>query len=103
MIFFYQLLLPVVDPVMSETNDDPCMGYYEEVVKINNMYAFEVKNRRGTRGHVFCPNNAKELLVWDKIVCRNLNTKIAKSWMINQSNTFDREISEAMYLDDGLT
>ena len=30
-------------------------------------------------------------------MCRNLNNNIAESWMMNQSNTFDREISEAMH------
>ena len=32
-LFFYQLLLPIVDPVMSGINEDPRMGYYEEVAK----------------------------------------------------------------------
>ncbi len=40
---------------------------------------------------------AEELLVWDGIVCRNINTNIAESWMMNQSNTFDQEIMEAMH------
>jgi hypothetical protein len=62
-----------------------------------NMYAFGVKNRGGTRGHVFRPTTAEEILVWDGNVCRNINTNIAKSWMMNQSNTFDREIMEAMH------
>ncbi len=61
------------------------------------MYAFGVKNRRGTRGHVFRPPTVEELLVWDGIVCRNINTKIAESWMMNQSNKFDQEIMEAMH------
>jgi hypothetical protein len=53
------------------------------------MYAFGVKNRGRTQGHVFYPTAAEELLVWDGIVCRNINTNIVKSWMMNQSNTFD--------------
>ncbi len=61
------------------------------------MYAFGVKNRGGTRGHVFRPTTAEELLVWDGIVCCNANTNIADSWMMNQSNTFDWEIMEAMH------
>jgi hypothetical protein len=88
-LFFYQLLLPIVDPAMSGINDDPCMGYYEEMAKNTNMYAFGKKNRGGTRGHLFCPTNAEELLIWDGIVCRNLNSNIAESWMMTQSNTFD--------------
>ncbi len=46
---------------------------------------------------MFCPTNAEELLIWDGIVCRNLNNNIAKSWMMSQSNTFDREVAEAMH------
>ncbi len=65
------------------------MGYYKDVARNTNIYAFEVKNRRGTRVHVFCPTTAEELLVWDGIVCRNTNTNIAESWMMNHSNTFD--------------
>jgi hypothetical protein len=53
------------------------------------MYAFGVKNRGGTCGHVFCPTTAEELIVWDGIVCRNINTNIAESWIMNQSNMFD--------------
>jgi hypothetical protein len=62
------------------------------------MYAFGNKNRGGTRGHLFRPTNAEDLLVWDGIVCRNLNINIAESWMMTQSNTFDQEIAEAMHL-----
>jgi hypothetical protein len=88
-LFFYQLLLPIVDPSMSGIKDDTKMGYYEEVARNTNMYAFGPKNRGGTRGHVFCPTTAEELLVWGGIVCQNINTNIAESWIINQSNTFD--------------
>ncbi len=88
-VFFYQLLLPVVDPSMSGINGDTRIGYYEEVARNTNLYTFGPKNRGGTRGHVFCPTTAEELLVWDGIVCQNINTNIAESWMMNQSNTFD--------------
>ncbi len=88
-LFFYQLLLPNVDPSMSGINDDTRMRYYEEVARNTNIYAFGPKNRGGTRGHVFHPTAAEELLVWDGIVCQNLNTNIAECWMMNQPNTFD--------------
>jgi hypothetical protein len=88
-LFFYQLLLPIVDPSMSEINNDTRMGYYKEVARNTNLYAFEPKNRGGTRDHVFLPTTAEELLVWDGIVCRNLNSNISECWMMNQSNTFD--------------
>jgi hypothetical protein len=38
---------------MSEINEDPHMGYYEEVAKNTNMYAYGEKTRGGTRGHFF--------------------------------------------------
>ncbi len=88
-LFFYQLLLPIVDLAMSGIDGDTRMGYYEEVARNTNLYAFGPKNRGGTRGHVFHPTTAEELLVWDSIVCHNINTNIAESWMINQSNAFD--------------
>jgi hypothetical protein len=52
-LFFYQLLLPIVDPAMSGIEGDTRIGYYEEVTRNTNMYAIGPKNRRGTRGHVF--------------------------------------------------
>jgi hypothetical protein len=75
-LFFYQLLLPIVDPAMSGINGDTRIGYYEEVARNTNLYAFGPKNRGGTRGHVFCPTTAEELLVWDGIVCQNINTNM---------------------------
>jgi hypothetical protein len=88
-LFFYQLILLIVNPAMSGIDGDTRMGCYEDVARNTNMYAFGVKNRGGTRRHVFLPTSAEELLVWDDIVCRNINTNIAESWMINQSNRFD--------------
>jgi hypothetical protein len=52
-LFFYQLLLPIVDPAMSGINGDTRMGYYEDVARNTNMYAFGVKNRGGTCGLSF--------------------------------------------------
>jgi hypothetical protein len=88
-LFFYQLILPIVDPAMSGIDGDTRMGYYKDVARNTNMSAFGVMNREGTHGHVFRPTSAEELLVWDGIVCCNINTNIAESWMMNQSNTFD--------------
>ncbi len=78
-LLFYQLLLPIVDPAMSGIKGDTRVGYYEDVARNTNMYAFGVKNRGGTRGHVFRPTTAEELLVWDGSVCRNITTNIAES------------------------
>jgi hypothetical protein len=88
-LFFYKLILPIVDPTMSGIDGDTRMGFYKDVARSTNMYAFGVTNGGGTRGHVFLPTSAKELLVWDGIVGCNINTNIAESWMMNQSNTFD--------------
>jgi hypothetical protein len=93
-LFFYQLILPIVDPAMSGIDGDTRMGYYKDVARNTNMYAFGLKNRGGTCGHVFCTTTA---VFWDGILCRNINTNIAESWMMNQSNTFDQEIMEAMH------
>jgi hypothetical protein len=78
-LFYYQLLLPIVDPAMSGIDGDTRMGYYKDVVRKTNMYSFGVKNRGETRGHVFHLTTAEELLVWDGIVCHNINTNIAES------------------------
>jgi hypothetical protein len=60
-LFFYQLLLFIVDPSMSGIKDNTRMGYYKEVARNTIMYAFGHKNRGGTHGHVFCPTTAEEL------------------------------------------
>ena len=96
-LFFYQLLLPIVDSSVSGMKDDARMGFYEEVAKCTNLYAIGIKDRGGTRGHQFRNCTAEEIVVWDGIVCRNQSTNIAESWMKSQSNTYDREIAEAMH------
>ncbi len=58
-LFFYHLILPIVDPVMSGIDGDTRMGYYKDVARITNMYAFGVNNRGGTCGHFFCPTTAE--------------------------------------------
>ncbi len=40
-LFFYQLLLPIVDPSMSGIKDNTRMGYYKEVARNTNMYALD--------------------------------------------------------------
>jgi hypothetical protein len=44
-LFFYQLILPIVDPAMSGIDGDSRMGYYKDIARNTNMYAFGVKNR----------------------------------------------------------
>jgi hypothetical protein len=88
-IVLLPLILPTVDPTISELDGDTRMGYYENVARNTNIYAFGVKIRGGTGVHVFCSTSAEEFLVWDGVVCHNINTNIAESWMMNQSNMFD--------------
>jgi hypothetical protein len=45
---------------MSGIDGDARMGYYEDVARNTNMYAFGVKNRGGTCRHVFCPITTEE-------------------------------------------
>ena len=40
-LFFYQFLLPIVDPAMSGINGGTRIGYYEEVARNTNLYAFD--------------------------------------------------------------
>jgi hypothetical protein len=54
-LIFYQLIVTIVDPAMSGIDGDTRMGYYKDVARNTNMYAFGVKNKGGTRGHVFFP------------------------------------------------
>jgi len=95
-LFFYQLLVPIGHPSFSGIPNDPRMGYYEEVANCTNEYASGYKRRSGTYGNKFSPVNAEELVVWDGIVIRNLSDNIADCWLKNQSNTYDRDIDEAM-------
>ncbi len=76
-LFFYQLILPIVDPAMSGIDGDTRMGHHKDVARSTKMYAFGVKNRGGICGYVFHPTTAEELLVWDGIVCCNININIA--------------------------
>ncbi len=48
-LFFYQLLLPIVDPTMSTINGDTRMGYYEDVARNTNMYIWSEEQGRNTR------------------------------------------------------
>ena len=95
-LFFYQLLVPFVDPIQSGIEGNPRIGYYEEVSIHTNVYAMGVKNHGGTRGHLFCPVTAEELVKWDGIVARNVNKNIAECWMPSHTNGFDPVINEAM-------
>ena len=95
-LFFYQLLLPIVDGAESGIPNDSRLGFYETVAKMTNLYAIIAKDRGGTRGHKFSVCTAEELVVWDGVVCRNQSNNIAESCMTDQTNTYDLSIAEAM-------
>ena len=95
-LFFYQLLLPIVDGAESGIPNDGRLGFYETVARMTNLYAIMAKDRGGTRGHKFSVCTAEELVVWDGVVCRNQSNNIAESWMTDQTNTYDQNIAEAM-------
>ncbi len=42
-LFFYQLLLPIVNPAISGIDGDTRMEYYKDVARNTNMYAFGAK------------------------------------------------------------
>jgi hypothetical protein len=39
-LFFYQMILPIVDPAISGIDGDTRMVYYKDVARNTNMYAF---------------------------------------------------------------
>ncbi len=39
-MFFYQLILPIVDPATSGIDGNTRMAYYKDVARNTNMYAF---------------------------------------------------------------
>ena len=66
-LFFYQLLLPICDPMKSGIACDPRKPFYTENSKYTNGYAFSELGLDGTYGHRFDLTNARELLQWDGI------------------------------------
>ncbi len=56
-LFFYQLLVAIVDQHYSGIRKDPRMGYYEGVAENTNHYANGVKRRSGMHGHKFGQTN----------------------------------------------
>jgi hypothetical protein len=52
-LFFYQLLLPIVNPAMSGINENSHMGYYEEVAKIATCMHLERRTEEEPEGIFF--------------------------------------------------
>jgi hypothetical protein len=42
-LFFYQLILPIVNPAMSGIDGDTRIGYYKDVARNTNMYVLVPK------------------------------------------------------------
>jgi hypothetical protein len=66
-LFFFQLLLPIVDPKKSGNENDPCLPYYREVEHWNQKYATLI-GLGGSYGHSFKEVMAEELLHFDLVV-----------------------------------
>ncbi len=52
-LFFYQLLMPIVNGAESGIPSDCRLGFYKTVAKMTNIYAIVSKDRGGTRRHKF--------------------------------------------------
>jgi len=69
-LFFYQLILPICDPLRSGIEDDPRMGFYTEVEKFTNMSKAE-SGAGGTYGHRWKQTDAAELTRFDGVLIRD--------------------------------
>ena len=97
-LFFYQLIVPMIDPAKSGIDADPRQPFYTEVAGDTNSYAFGYKKCSEDYGHRFKPCSAEELVNWDGIVTRNLNSNVGSSWRTEHSNQYDEIIATTMSL-----
>ena len=66
-LFFYQLLLPMVDPKRSGIVDDPRHAYYTIKNQLTNKYALLDRNLDGAYGHQWKPTPPMEHLIFDLV------------------------------------
>ena len=66
-LFFYQLILLLCDPVMLEIENDLRLPYYTEVERFANMSAYE-SGLGGLYGHKWVPTRARELVNFNGIL-----------------------------------
>ena len=66
-LFFYQLILLLCDPAMSEIEDDLRLPYYTKVERFANMSKYK-SGLGGLHGHKWVPARARELVNFDGIL-----------------------------------
>ena len=97
-LFFYQLILPFVDPAQSGIEGDPRKAYYTDVANYTNSYAYSVRGCSMDYGHRFKACSAEEIVNWDGIVTRNINGYIGNNWQTQHEHQHDPIISSTMSL-----
>ena len=99
-LFFFQLLVPLHDTTKTGINDDPRKSFYTEIADWTNLYALEVKKWGGNYSRPFKQCIAEDIIHFDGIVIRNVNSFVGHSWSTNatDSNRYDPVIAETMKL-----
>ena len=95
-LFFYQLIVPICDPAKSGIEGDPRQAFYTDVSDYSTMYAYGHKKLGPNYGHKFLPASAEELLNWDGMVTRNINSNIGSCWNSEQSHQYCELIADTM-------
>ena len=67
-LFFYQLLLPIVNPTRSGIEHDPRMGFYHKATQWSNTYAVRDLDSGNGYGHDYKTTSPDELVRWDGII-----------------------------------
>jgi hypothetical protein len=67
-LFFYQLLLPICDPMKSGIPDDPRSSLYHDVQCFTTLYSIQEDLGAGSYGHHLKPIETWELLHFDGVV-----------------------------------
>ena len=101
-LFFYQLLLPISDPAKTGIDNDPRRGFYTEVSKHTNGYAFNELGLGYDYGHKFTPVTSPELLRFDGSLVKHGVRGGGKSSMMlrfdksrDDNSAFDGDIASA--------
>lgn len=70
-IWFWNQLLPIIDPAKSGVPGDTRMPYYTKVLSNSNIYTARHRNVGGTYGHAFKTHELKEHVNLDGVLMRN--------------------------------
>ena len=85
-LFFYQLLLPIVDHKRSGIDEGPTLAYYSTKNQHNNKYALLDRNLDVAYGYQWKPSTPMEHFVFDGIVFENTAENIHDSWRDDDLN-----------------